>query len=135
MLKKTTLIALSLSIASVLVGATQIKANPSQEIAQRVDCNNANNTPAINYCAAESYKAADRRLNQVYRQLSSTVSGEQKSKLIDAQQTWIQYRDRNCNFETFGSRGGTGYGAFLTGCLERMTKQRTTDFERFMSER
>lgn len=135
MLKKSTIIALSLSITSVLVGATQIKANPSQEIAQKIDCNNANSTPEINYCAGESYKAADRRLNQVYRQLSSSVSGEQKSKLINAQQTWIQYRDRNCTFETFGNRGGTGYSTFIMGCLERMTKQRTADFERFMSDR
>lgn len=135
MLKKSTIVALSFAQVSVLAFATQLKAKPSQEIAQRVDCKNANNTVEINYCAGESYKAADRRLNDVYRQLSSTMRGEQKSKLIETQETWIQYRDRNCSFETFGSRGGTGYSAFLSGCLERMTKQRTADFQRFMSER
>jgi len=135
MLKKSTLVALSFAQVSVLAFATQIQAKPSQEIAQRVDCRNANSTVEINYCAAESYRAADRRLNEVYRQLSSTVRGEQRSKLIDTQETWIQYRDRNCSFETVGSRGGTGYSAFLLGCLERMTNQRTADFQRFMRER
>lgn len=135
MLKKSTLVALSFAQVSVLAFATQSQGKPSQEIAQRIDCKNANSTVEINYCAGESYKAADRRLNEVYRQLSSTVRGEQKSKLIEAQETWIQYRDRNCSFETFGSRGGTGYSTFLIGCLERMTKQRTADFQRFMSER
>lgn len=135
MLKQSTLVVLSFALVLVLAFANQIQAKPSQEIAQRVDCRNANSTVEINYCAGESYKAADRRLNEVYRQLSSTVRGEQKSRLIDAQETWIQYRDRNCSFETFGSRGGTGYSAFLSGCLERMTRQRTADFQRFMSER
>ncbi len=135
MLKKSTIVALSFAQVSVLAFATQIQAKPSQELAQRIDCKNANSTVEINYCAGESYKAADRRLNEVYRQLSSTLRGEQKSKLIDAQQTWIQYRDRNCSFETFGNQDGTGYSGFLFGCLERMTKQRTADFERFMNQR
>lgn len=135
MLKKSTLIVLSLAPVLALSFANQIQANPSQEIAQRIDCRNANSTVEINYCAGESYKAADRRLNQVYRQLISTLRGEEKTKLIDAQETWIQYRDRNCSFETFGNRGGTGYSAFLSGCLERLTKQRTSDFEQFMNRR
>lgn len=135
MIKKSMLIALSFAHVSVLAFASQIQAKPSQEIAQRVDCKNANTTVEINYCAGESYRAADRRLNEVYRQLSSTVKGEQKNMLIDTQETWIQYRDRNCRFETFGNKGGTGYSAFLFGCLERMTRQRTADFERFMNSR
>jgi uncharacterized protein YecT (DUF1311 family) len=135
MLKKSTLFVLSFAPVLVLAFANQIQAKPSQELAQRVDCRNANSTVEINYCAGESYQAADRRLNQVYRQLSSTLPGEQKSKLTETQETWIQYRDRNCSFETFASRGGTGYSAFLSGCLERMTRQRTADFERFMRER
>lgn len=135
MFKKSTLFILSIAPALVLAFASQIQAKPSQEIAQRVDCRNANTTVEINYCAGESYRAADRRLNDVYRQLSSTMRGEQKSKLIETQETWIQYRDRNCSFETYGNRGGTGYSTFLLGCLERMTNQRTTDFQRFMRER
>lgn len=135
MLKKSTLFVLSFAPVLALSFANQIQAKPSQEIAQRVDCRNANSTVEINYCAGESYKAADRELNEVYRQLRSTVTGEQRSKLIDTQETWIQYRDRNCSFETFGNRGGTGYSAFLSGCLERMTRQRTADFRRFMRER
>lgn len=134
MLKKSTLVALSFAQISVLAFASQIQAKPSQELAQRVDCRNANSTVEINYCAGESYKAADRRLNDVYRRLSSKLRGEQRSQLIDAQQTWIQYRDRNCSFETFSSRRGTGHSTFLMGCLERMTKQRTDDFERFTTE-
>ncbi|MEO8893010.1 MAG: lysozyme inhibitor LprI family protein [Coleofasciculaceae cyanobacterium] len=135
MLKKSMLIAMSFAHVSVLAFASQIQAKPSQEIAQRVDCKNANTTVEINYCAAESYRAADRRLNDVYRQLSSTVRGEEKNKLIDAQVTWIQYRDRNCSFETFANKGGTGYSTFLLSCLERMTRQRTADFEQFMNSR
>lgn len=132
MLKKSALIVLSLAPVLALSFANQINANPSQEIPPKIDCKKANTTPEINYCAAESYKAADSRLNRVYRQLNSSLSGEQRSKLVDAQETWIQYRDRNCSFETFGNRGGTGYSTFLLGCLERMTKQRTRDFEQFM---
>lgn len=133
MLRKSTITAILVAIVLVSVLAGQILATPGESIVQQIDCNNPRGTPEINYCAEESYKAADRRLNQVYQQLTSKVSGEEKRQLIAAQRAWIGFRDRNCIFENYNSQNGTGYLAYFNECLERMTKQRTADLERYIS--
>ncbi len=108
----------------------------SQEVTnQKIDCSQANNTTELKYCSLKTYQAADKKLNQVYQKVIARVDGEQQQILITAQQAWINFRDRNCNFETYRSRGGTGYEIFRNGCLERLTQQRTTDLEKYLSLR
>lgn len=104
-------------------------------IAQRVDCSNAQTTVEMKYCSQQSYQTADKQLNQVYRQVNSSIRGEQKQLLTTAQQAWIKFRDNNCNFETYLNRGGTGYEIFRNGCLERLTQQRTKDLQDYLSNR
>ncbi|MDF5725755.1 MAG: lysozyme inhibitor LprI family protein [Rhizonema sp. PD37] len=104
-------------------------------IAQKVDCSKANNTVEIKYCSQQSYQAADKQLNQVYRQVISNLNGEARQLLNTAQQAWIRFRDNNCDFEVYDNRGGTGYEIFRNGCLERVTKQRTKDLRAYLSSR
>ncbi len=104
-------------------------------IAQRVNCSNAQTTVEMKYCSQQSYQTADRQLNQVYRQVNSSIRGEQKQLLTTAQQAWIKFRDNNCNFETYLNRSGTGYEIFRNGCLERLTQQRTKDLQDYLSNR
>ncbi|KAF3890323.1 MULTISPECIES: lysozyme inhibitor LprI family protein [Nostocales] len=132
---KQRLILSVLSVASTaLFIAVLSTPSPAQEIvAQRVNCNKAVATPELKYCSQLSYEAADKRLNEVYKRVTSSLINEQKQILTSAQQAWIKFRDNNCNFETYGSRGGTGYEIFRNGCLERLTKQRTQDLQEFLS--
>lgn len=102
-------------------------------IAQTIDCSAANSTTEIKYCSLKKYQSADEKLNQVYQKIIGSISGEQQKILITAQQAWIKFRDRNCNFETYRSRSGTGYEIFRNGCLERLTEQRTADLEKYLS--
>jgi uncharacterized protein YecT (DUF1311 family) len=108
---------------------TQIS-SAEAEATPEVDCNNANSTVTINYCAGLQYKEADRQLNQTYQQLKSTLTDREQEKLITAQQDWINYRDQNCKFAVRNNEGGTGYSAFLSGCLQRMTEQRTAALQK-----
>ncbi|MBD2772188.1 lysozyme inhibitor LprI family protein [Iningainema tapete] len=101
----------------------------------KVNCAKATNTVEMKYCSQQSYQKADEKLNQGYKKVISTISGEQKQLLVTAQQEWIKFRDNNCNFETYLSRGGTGYEIFRNGCLERLTKQRTKDLQEYLSSR
>jgi uncharacterized protein YecT (DUF1311 family) len=114
-----------------------IQQTQAQEIAQKpkVDCAKAKTTPELKYCSQLSYQAADKKLNQVYQKVIANVKGEQKQLLSTGQQSWIKFRDNNCDFEVYGSRGGTGYEVFRNGCLERLTKQRTKDLENYLSSR
>jgi uncharacterized protein YecT (DUF1311 family) len=127
-----------LAVAAVLITAvqpsdrflsTQMSAADAQATPE-VDCKNANSTVEINYCAGLQYQAADRKLNQTYQQTKSALTASEQEKLITAQQDWINYRDRNCNFAVRNNEGGTGYSAFLSGCLQRMTEQRTAALQK-----
>jgi uncharacterized protein YecT (DUF1311 family) len=102
---------------------------------QKINCSKAITTPELKFCSQQSYQAADKKLNQLYQQVTSTLNSEPKQLLIIGQQSWIKFRDNNCNFEVYNSRGGTGYEIFRNGCLERLTKQRTKDLRDYMSSR
>jgi uncharacterized protein YecT (DUF1311 family) len=100
----------------------------------KIDCANATATVELKYCSQLSYAAADKKLNQVYKQVISTTKGEQKQLLVSAQTAWIKFRDNNCDFEVYRSRGGTGYEVYRNGCLERLTQQRTKDLQDYISQ-
>lgn len=108
---------------------------PSIAQTRTINCSKAVATPELKFCSQQSYQAADRKLNQVYQQVISGLSSEPKQLLVSGQQSWINFRDNNCNFEVYGSRGGTGYEIFRNGCLERLTKQRTKDLQNYLSSR
>ena len=124
-----------LAIASGTILSQPIQALPAATVAQKIDCKNAQTTVEIRYCANQTFEAADKRLNQVYRKLLSTQQGANRTKLIRAEEAWIKYRDTNCDVEVRQWVGGTGYPAALLGCLERVTKQRTAELESQMQQR
>lgn len=107
---------------------------PLPVIAQTIQCKRDGNTAQLKKCAADDYAVADKRLNQVYQQLIGQLKGEQKQRLIQAQRTWIQFRDQNCRFVSSQALGGTAEGLFLTTCLTKVTQQRTQDLQNYISE-
>ena len=107
---------------------------PSPVLSQTIQCKRDGNTAQLKKCAADDYAVADKRLNQVYQQLIGQLRGEQKQRLIQAQRTWIQFRDQNCRFVSSQALGGTAEGLFLTTCLTKVTQQRTQDLQEYINE-
>jgi uncharacterized protein YecT (DUF1311 family) len=101
----------------------------------KINCSNAKTTVEMKYCSQQSYAAADKKLNQVYKQVQSTLKGEQKQLLTSGQQAWIKFRDNNCDFEVYNNRGGTGYEIFRNGCLEGLTQERTKHLQNYLTNR
>jgi uncharacterized protein YecT (DUF1311 family) len=118
---------LDLSISMVLcllIGS----ADPAQKQKPQDPCANAQTTSEMRDCAGKEYKQADAELNKVYKQLMSKLDDEgHQAALKSAQQAWIRYRDTNCEYESYLNRGGTIHSVVYTGCLTRMTKERTTE--------
>ena len=130
-----------LSIASLLaVGmATRGIASPTSaatnlQLAQRPNCNNPQTQSEMNICASIAYQNADRKLNQVYRQLLPKLSASRKQKLISAQQAWIKFRDSSCEFETSAYEGGSIAPMIYSNCLAAVTEQRTNDLRRYLED-
>lgn len=112
-----------------------IEVAPNLIAQQQSTCENANTTIEINRCLRLNYEASDKRLNQVYKQLMSKLSRQERSTLIKIQRQWIKSRDQDCNLEVSINRGGTGYSGFLNQCLERKTTQRTAELQSRLEKR
>ena len=130
-----------LSIASLFaVGmATRGIASPTSaatnlQLAQRPNCNNPQTQSEMNICASIAYQNADRKLNQVYRQLLPKLSAARKQKLITAQQAWIKFRDSSCEFERSAYEGGSIAPMIYGFCLANVTEQRTKDLRRYLED-
>lgn len=123
---------IAIAIISVLGNAiAPIKSRAEQDL----NCENPMTTAEITNCILQQYEESDRRLNEVYQQLMSVLSYDERERLIDKQLEWIAYRDETCEEEVGRVRGGTAYSSYLTACLDRVTRQRTAELEEYLSDR
>jgi len=119
-----------------IFGTTSVSAqSPSFPIAQQINCDRPQGDVQVRTCIRLRYEASDKRMNEVYKQLISSLSDEEQSILTEAQLGWIQLRDKTCELEVYKSRGGSGYRGFLNECLDRVTQQRTSELEQYLKQR
>ncbi len=108
---------------------------PMPALAQDVDCDAAETTMEMSYCAEVAFEEADAALNEVYAQAVDTASAygpEQEGFLRDAQRAWIDFRDAACAAEGSLYMGGTMQPLVGTLCLERLTWARVDDLAMFV---
>ncbi|RON47814.1 lysozyme inhibitor LprI family protein [Pseudomonas frederiksbergensis] len=98
----------------------------------------SNICPAATYegemydCLQQQLEASDQALNAAYKTLiarykDNGISGKpptQDQMLKKAQLAWIALRDASCDFETYESREGSGFGTIHTFCLLEQTQKR-----------
>lgn len=130
-LPKSRSLLLSIPLIAVLATTSVLAQSGLFPIAQQINCDRPQGDAQVRSCIRLRYEASDKRLNEVYKQLVAKLSGSERSLLVEAQLGWIKLRDNNCEFETYRSRGGTGHSGFLNECLDRMTKQRITELEKY----
>ena len=122
---------MSIPLIAVLATTSVLAQSGRFPIAQQINCDRPQGDAQVRSCIRLRYEASDKRLNQAYNQLVAKLKGEERSLLVEAQLGWIKLRDNNCEFETYRSRGGTGHSGFLNECLDRMTKARTAELEKY----
>ncbi|MCX7596605.1 MAG: DUF1311 domain-containing protein [Fischerella sp.] len=61
--------------------APSFAGHSSQQIAQNINCQVPQTTQEMLICSDRAYKAADRRLNQVYQGLQPKLNANQKKKI------------------------------------------------------
>ena len=92
------------------------------------DCDK--NQMTMNMCASHRYSAADKTLNQQYRQLMAQQDAVGKQRLRDAQRAWISFRDKDCLANTgLREESGSIWPLLHYSCLERHTSQRSEDLK------
>ena len=83
----------------------------------------------MNAQAGSALQKSDAQLNAVYNKLRAKISDAGKQKLLAAQQSWLRFRDQECEFETMGTVGGSIHSMVVALCLTRLTDQRIKDLE------
>jgi len=98
-------------------------------------CANAQTQAEMNDCAGREYKKADAELNQAYQKLVAMLDSDDKAQLKDVENTWIKYRDANCNFVADQYKGGTMRPMTLGFCLADITRNRTAELKSQIEDR
>ncbi|MEH2024964.1 lysozyme inhibitor LprI family protein [Nostoc sp.] len=121
----------SLDTSAITIASTTPDLS-EMRLVQKLNCNNPQTQRAINECTKLSYQNADKKLNQVYQQLVSTLERSRKQKLVAAQLAWVKFRDTNCEFERSKYEGGSIASSIYSGCLENTTKLRTQQLQEYL---
>lgn len=93
-------------------------------------CNNANTEAEMYDCLTAELKKSDGELNSAYKTLIDRYKADGQStesqyySLRQAQRAWLKLRDTSCDFETYDSRLGSGFGTIYTACLLQHTQKR-----------
>jgi uncharacterized protein YecT (DUF1311 family) len=94
-------------IATLMFVLTLTATVPARSAPADNSCANATTTIELNNCAQKEFEKKDRELNVAYQALMKSLTpskpigtinyAEVRSQLIKAQQSWIQFRDNDCN--------------------------------------
>lgn len=112
-------------------------------MSQEVDCASAMAQQELNYCADQAWEAADAELNAAYKlaiaamkdmdaNMPDDLQGAEEA-LRAAQRAWVVYRDANCVAAGFPMRGGSAEPMLVSGCMERMTRERTAELQALLT--
>ena len=101
-------------------------------------CDDMQTQSQMTYCAGLEYRRADAAMN---RQWIKTVAAMKTldreftsnfdkragyfAALLEAQRTWLKYRDAHCISEGYQMRGGSGEPMLVNLCLASLTEDRT----------
>lgn len=133
-------------IRSVLTGLVFLAAGMSPLSAQDIDCSDPGNLPqqGMNYCALKEFEAEDRKLNTAWKRVFGEVKARDKEldetwrgmpeALLNAQRSWIAFRDGHCETEGFVYRGGSIEPLIYHSCRAEMTRQRTKQLNSLLEE-
>lgn len=89
------------------------------------NCSGPQTQADMDLCAGQEFIQADAGLNSTYKALLAKITPSGQAGLRAAQRAWLDYRDKECAFETAGSGGGSIHPMVETECRTALTRQQT----------
>ena len=86
-------------------------------------------------CASEALADADRKLNEIYKQLLGTLDPDAKAKLKAAQRAWLKYRDVHVWFVYSVEGDGSAGRTIVANDREQQTQARVKELSSWLPER
>ncbi len=130
-------VALSAALLAPLPAMADAKSELAKIDAAQTKCVKADESNnGMKQCAWAAYDAADKLLNKMYQDLSKGWIGvdepdatERRKRLVNAQRTWVAFRDAECSLQATEMLGGSGEGLLQGGCLYTITAERAKQLE------
>ncbi|RYE21395.1 MAG: DUF1311 domain-containing protein [Sphingobacteriaceae bacterium] len=88
----------------------------------------------LNVCAQQQFRAADEKLNAVYKQVLAKLSQKSKQTLIKAQREWVQFRDDNALVFAGQYEGGSMQPMVSLDAKTATTHSRTEELQKLLKE-
>lgn len=96
------------------------------------NCNSKAVSPVdIHGCIGSEIKLQDARLNVAYKAVLADVTPARAKQLLEAQRSWIKFRDANCNFY-LDPEGGTIAPVRAGLCEMNLTASRAKELEDYL---
>ncbi|RZI89798.1 MAG: DUF1311 domain-containing protein [Variovorax sp.] len=99
--------------------------------ASAIDCKPDGNQQQMNDCALRDYRAADAALNIRYGEVMNALGADARVALRTEQRAWLKRRDPACKREAKASEGGSIWPLVFNACLEKATRKRTAELDRW----
>jgi uncharacterized protein YecT (DUF1311 family) len=96
-----------------------------------LDCNPNGNQQQMNDCAVRDFRAADAVLNIRYGEVMKTLLPQMRVALRNEQRTWLKGRDPACKRAAKANEGGSIWPLVFNACLEKSTRKRTAELDRW----
>ncbi len=84
----------------------------------------------MNICADESYRQENRKLQVLYKRLMARIRPDSQQKLQAAKLAWIDYRNKQCAFDSLGTEGGSVHPMIVSECYEALTREQNARLQR-----
>ena len=98
------------------------------------DCDRNMNQTDLNMCTAQEYKKADQKLNKLYQAYTTKLGSAERKQFTAIQKSWVNYKDKDCQYTAQGYNGGSIYPTILNTCLTEKTEDRIDDLENYLEE-
>jgi uncharacterized protein YecT (DUF1311 family) len=113
---------------------TQIKANKSNtlQISQNFEqCMKKADGVTLDMlnCISTEHEIQDRRLNQIYKEVMTSLSSENQAKLKQEQREWIKNRDAECKERSIKFEGGSLEQVAYSDCIRELTEKRANEIK------
>lgn len=90
-------------------------------------CSNLPNQNALNSCSSSVLNSANQKINTVYANYMKELNSTEKLQLKEAQRAWIQYKEKDCQFQSSPVLKGSLYPFVHNACLVEKTETRTKE--------
>lgn len=121
------IIAISLGFLTLLAATACHSSSQSGHEAIFADCQPAPTQAQLSECIETNLQQAEDVTQQALAELGRSLRENEPALLellLDSQQTWEAFAAAQCDVETYYSRGGTAYQAYVDACMTSFHRNR-----------